>query len=325
MVANLHPNPNASTLTGSRPKYFKQNGSSTTITQVTVSGDYRAHSVSTAASKPLNVSWFEGTGGNSIGMVDGTDYVMAVTIYPASGTTSNASYVYMNTGTTSFSEIGLMGPGPWRIYGQCSGAYATTYNGQGWTLTGGSFSGPVELDKVMITEGAPLLTFAADYSDPIAAGTTRDGYALGMRPGKTYSFNGESYGTFKVRTGPDAGSLTDLVTWVQANPDTWSPTTPWDGLVTIPAGHNAIELSSTGGDSFWYIFEDVPYFDGDTTDGGGYTYAWTGTAGDSASTRSVAASGPTAQVFVGGTAKAVSAMRLALADGTLVTITQAGG
>lgn len=318
MVTNLHPNPNASTLTGARPKHFKPVGVNTTITQANVGGDLRAHSVSVAASKPLNMTLFEGAGGNSIGMVDGTDYVLAATIYPDTGTTSNASFVYMNSGTLSYSEIGLMGPGPWRVYGQCAGVYATDPA----TLTGGSFSGPVQIDKVMITEGAPLLTFASDYSDPIAAGTTVDGYALGMREGKTYSFNGMSYGTFKVRTGPDAGSLTDLVSWVTANPDDWNPATPWDGLVTIPAGHDVIELSSTGGDSFWFIFEDVPFFDGDTADGGGYAYAWTGTAGDSASTRT-AASGPTAQVFVGGVAKVVSEMRLAI-GGSLIQVTEAG-
>jgi hypothetical protein len=98
---------------------------------------------------------------------------------------------------------------------------------------------------------------------------------------------------------------------------------------TAPANVTALRMSTDTGqaasNSFDAQFFSTPpeYFDGDTTDGGGYTYSWAGTPGDSASIRTPAPSTPNAKVFVAGAAVTVTAMRVVV-NGTLVNVTEAG-
>jgi hypothetical protein len=96
----------------------------------------------------------------------------------------------------------------------------------------------------------------------------------------------------------------------------------------LPAGAVAARLSADPA-QVWFdleVFSQPPaYFDGDTPDGGGFTYSWAGLPGDSMSIQSVAGGGTPpaleAQVFTGGTAKTVTEIRVAGPGGVLATVT----
>jgi hypothetical protein len=154
--------------------------------------------------------------------------------------------------------------------------------------------------------------------------------ALGVEAGKSYHINVEYYdpcvGTVEYKVG--AGSWTTL-----AESYIGAQTEPDYALgdyyaFTVPADATEVRLSLSDpamNIGTFDLFDAPPeFFDGDTPDGGGYTYAWSGTPYESASIRSdAAASSINAKVFVGGTAITVTEMR-AVVGGTLIPITEAG-
>jgi hypothetical protein len=319
---NLFPNPNATTLNGSRPKHFIGLNDNV-ITQTDAGGNKRALMDTTASSGSVTLELNEaGQDFTTYGLVDGKEYLAALTLHPVAGATSGDPFAYMGDG-----DQGLTGTGPWRVVGHVTGPYAGNTMG----MTSWDWSGNVEFDEVTLCEAATYLN-TIDYQQP--PDTTLDGYALGLRPGRSYQFTGYSYATYTIRTGPTVGSLTDLVSWVQARPTNASWAGSFTGVVTIPAGHEVIQIvttdadpatiTSAAGKSWWNIYDHIPYFDGDTPDDGTYTYSWAGTPGDSASIRTLAAtSAVTAQVFVGGVGINVTEMRVVKA-GVLVDVTEAG-
>lgn len=313
-LTNYFPNPNGQTLSedGVRPKHFASPYEEDVITRASVGGGYRTRIL--PAYGDVNLELAES--GNAIGLVDGKQYLIRARVH--SDTVSGDPWTYIQTSDGN-SNNASTGPSPWEAIGVGTGVFdgpcefISYYWDEGAT---------VDLDHVSIVEGAYYL-MDLSAAGPMAPGTTLDGYLLGLRPGREYQLAGYTEGTFKVRTGTSAGSLTDLLTWNNVYPETWT-----GGAVTntfaIPAGHNVISLEASGaGDSGINIYDYIPYFDGDTPDDGTYTYSWAGTPGDSASLRTAGSSGPDAQVFVGGTAKAVTEIRVS-AGGTLIPVTELG-
>ena len=164
-----------------------------------------------------------------------------------------------------------------------------------------------------------------------AADGIYDLVTLGVAAGGSYHTNIEVNGPnghpiIEYKVG--AGSWTTLVE--STNPTTTGDfSIPEDSLdFTVPSDATEVRLrlSDTSLEITTFDLFDAPpaFFDGDTTDGGGYSYAWSGTPYDSTSVRSDASSGSvTAKVFVGSTAVDVAEMRL-MVGSTLVPITEAG-
>jgi hypothetical protein len=165
---------------------------------------------------------------------------------------------------------------------------------------------------------------------PTDTGGIWDLTAMGVEAGKSYHANLElsapnGHPVFEYKIG--AGAWTTIVE------STLAPTTEPIQILgeyfdfTVPAGATDVRLRMTDSAVVVYTFDlfSAPpeFFSGDTADGGGYTYSWSGTPYDSTSIRSVAAAGPTAQIFAGGTAKVVSEMRVSV-GGSLITVTEAG-
>ena len=314
-VTNYFPNPNGQTLSGDgvTPKHFSANYEEDVVTRVSVDGAYRAR-----IAPAYNDVYLElGESGNAIGLVDGKQYIIRARVQ--SDAVSNDPWAYTQTSSGN-SDNTLTGTSPWEVIGIGTGVFdgPCQFNSYSWPD-----GATVDLDHISIVEGA---TYLLSWARAMQPGDTLDGYMIGLRPGREYQLAGFTYGTFKVRTGTSAESLTDALVWNNVNPDEWA-----GGAVTrtfaIPAGHNVIQLEASGADvSEISIHDYIPYFDGDTPDDGTYAYSWAGTPGDSASLRTAAApsSGLTAQVFTGGTAKTVSEMRVS-AGGILINITEAGG
>jgi hypothetical protein len=154
--------------------------------------------------------------------------------------------------------------------------------------------------------------------------------ALGVEAGKSYHINAEYTGTVvgTVEYKVGAGSWTTLAE-SYIGPQTEPDQALGDYYAfTVPADATEVRLSlsdpAIGVDTFDLFDAPPAFFDGDTPDGGGYTYSWSGTPYDSASIRSDAAAGPTAKVFIGGTAVNITEMR-AVVGGSLIPITEAGG
>jgi hypothetical protein len=213
----------------------------------------------------------------------------------------------------------MTGPSPWDLIGAGAGAFSAPGEFISYSWPDGA---TVDIDHVSIVDGAGYLF---SWSNAMEPGSTMDGYQIGLRPGRAYQLSGYTYaGIFKIRTGTGPGSLTDLLVWDNIDPDT--ATVAPVNTFTIPAGHTTIQLEASGTyRSSISIYDYVPYFDGDTPDGGGYTYSWAGTPHDSASIRT--AEGGTAldaKVFIGGIAVAVTEMRVVV-GGTLIDVTEAGG
>jgi hypothetical protein len=154
--------------------------------------------------------------------------------------------------------------------------------------------------------------------------------ALGVEAGKSYHINAEYTGTVvgTVEYKVGAGSWTTLAE-SYIGPQTEPDQALGDYYAfTVPADATEVRLSlsdpAIGVDTFDLFDAPPAFFDGDTPDGGGYTYSWSGTPYDSASIRSDAAAGPTAKVFIGGSAINITEMR-AVVGGSLIPITEAGG
>jgi len=154
-------------------------------------------------------------------------------------------------------------------------------------------------------------------------------WAMGLTAGGTYRAQMEvsetnSHPIIEYKVG--AGSWTTLV-------ESTTSTTGDDAIhnefldFTVPgtATDVRLRLTDTTVEIGTFDLFDAPpaFFDGDTTDGGGYSYAWSGTPYDSASVRSDAGGSVSAQVFIGTTAVPVSEIRLA-SGGVLIPITELG-
>lgn len=165
---------------------------------------------------------------------------------------------------------------------------------------------------------------------PTGTGGIWDLTAMGVEAGKSYHANLElsapnGHPIFEYKIGTGA--------WTTLVESTLAPTTdPVQILAeyfdfTVPADATAVRLrmQDTTVEVYTFdLFSSPPeFFSGDTPDGGGYSYSWSGTPYDSTSIRSVASAGPTAQVFTGGVAKTVSEMRVVV-SGSLVPVTEAG-
>lgn len=158
---------------------------------------------------------------------------------------------------------------------------------------------------------------------------TLDLLAQGAVAGGSYNANTDrrlnaagQYYRFEYQTG-GGGSWTTLAESVY-DAGYVSDSYAWE--FTVPADATALRLAHNNNGTFRLDLYSTPpeFFYGDTPDGGGYTYSWSGTPYDSSSIRSEASTGPTAQVFTGGVAKNVSEMRVVV-GGSLVPVTQAGG
>lgn len=190
---------------------------------------------------------------------------------------------------------------------------------RGW-VTGESFITDASLFEVEFV--------APGWSPETSADLPLDLLAHGLEPGKDYIalFNrglgsGEYY-RVEYQTG-GGGSWTPIFEDVY---DAGFEGDYYQHEFTVPETATALRLAAAATQlSFQADFFSVPPapFSGDTPDGGGYTYSWAGTPYESASIRSEAASGPTAQVFAGGAAKTVSAMRV-VQGGSLIDVTEAG-
>lgn len=164
----------------------------------------------------------------------------------------------------------------------------------------------------------------------VAANLPLDLLAHGLVPGSSYRVQFEGYldaasKFYRIEYQTAAGGST-WTTLYENVYDAAVESSYFGGDITVPAAATALRLTANTTSQLYFdfdVFSTPPAaFSGDTPDGGGYTYSWAGTPYQSASIRSEA-TGPTAQVFVGGTAKTVSEMRI-VSGGSLVPVTEAG-
>jgi hypothetical protein len=145
-------------------------------------------------------------------------------------------------------------------------------------------------------------------------GSNVDLLALGCTPGGTYTAHWifETLGSGKFyrieyQTG-GGGAWTSLA---YHGYDAGYVSENYESTFTLPAETTAARMaSSTGLYPTFDIFTTPPdYFDGDTPDGGGYAYAWSGTPGDSASLRT-ASSGFEGRYYIGGVGIPITEIRV---------------
>jgi hypothetical protein len=195
--------------------------------------------------------------------------------------------------------------------------YLTT--GQDWV------TGDVYITNVAVFEIPEILHRFWDL--PSDTGGLWDLTAMGVEAGKSYHSNMEmsdanGHPVFEYKVGEG-----DWITLVES---TLAPTVEPIMLLgeyfdfTVPADATEVRLRMTDpaiNVATFDLFSSPPeFFSGDTADGWGYSYSWSGTPYDSTSVRTDApAPGPTAQVWVGGTAQNVGEMRVVVA-GTLVPV-----
>jgi hypothetical protein len=190
-------------------------------------------------------------------------------------------------------------------------------------------TGDVHVTNVAINEIANIY----HNTDLDLSGTgVADLMAMGLTAGGDYTLAWESY---------DSVTPTCLVEYTTGSG--WTTLATMGGMggltgdeviqghvasFTVPSSATGVRLSmSTPGWLYQFDLFDSPppYFNGSTAAGGGYTYSWAGTPYDSASIRSVATtSGPEAKVFIGGSAVAVTEIRIQTGGG-LNTITDLRG
>lgn len=200
----------------------------------------------------------------------------------------------------------------------------TTYVGayRGW-VTGETFLTDASVFEV---------EFAAPTWNPNnnAANLPLNLFTHGLQPGKTYinlfnrGLTSGQYYRIEYQTAAGGGTWTTLLENVY---DVNFQADFYRNEFTVPAGATALRLSAAATQlNFDAEFFSKPpdCFNGDTPSGGGYAYAWSGTPYQSASIRTDStSSGPNARVFVGGTAKTVTEMRVS-AGGSLTKITELG-
>jgi hypothetical protein len=194
--------------------------------------------------------------------------------------------------------------------------------GQNWV------TGDIYITNVAVFEIPEILSMYDGL--PTGTGGIWDLMALGVEAGKSYHANMElsapnGHPVFEYKIG--AGSWTTLVESELAPTEEPIQILGEYFDFTVPAGATEVRLRMTDTTVSVGTFDLFPsppeFFSGDTPDGGGYTYSWSGTPYDSTSIRSEAPAGPTAQIFAGGTAKAVAEMRVSV-GGSLITVTEAG-
>lgn len=196
--------------------------------------------------------------------------------------------------------------------------------------TMGWLTGEIYFTNVGIYEVDQILTDDGEASD--ITGGYVDLMALGVVAGGTYRMAPqwvEPEVDVHVEYKVGAGSWTVL-----AEGGNSALTAPLQVInipleFTVPAGATDVRLRYGAGGTTPYLENlnlttAIPEpFTGDTPDGGGYSYSWAGTPGDSHSIRSDAAS-LEAKVFIGGTAVNVTEARI-VQDGVLVNITAVRG
>lgn len=187
-----------------------------------------------------------------------------------------------------------------------SGAAAVSvYCGRNW------YTGYHLVDKVSIVE----IDFNTAYSGNEVE--ELDILAAGAVPGGTYTAIADSApaavdGYYRAEALTVSGWTT--LTEMLYDPDYKSDSV--ELTFTIPADASGARLSwsANWGPSIYLYSVPIPYFDGDTPDGGGFYYSWSGTPGESASIRSTTPPGPPpeidARVWVGGTEQNVAEIRV---------------
>lgn len=188
-------------------------------------------------------------------------------------------------------------------------------------------TGDIHVTNVAVNE-IPHIYHNADLD--LSGTGVADLMAMGLTAGGDYTLAWESYDT-----------VTPTCTVEYTTGSGWTTLATMGGMgglsgdqviqghvasFTVPSSATGVRLSmSTPGWLYQFDLFDPPppYFNGSTPAGGGYTYSWAGPPYDSPSLRTAAAAGPVAQVFTGGVAKTVTAMRVAIAGGT-VPVTEAG-
>lgn len=155
-----------------------------------------------------------------------------------------------------------------------------------------------------------------------ADAASEDLLAYGMVPGNTYhcvflaGINSGKFYRIEYQTG-GGGSWTSLVNHTY---DAAYVSEVYNDVITIPSGVTALRLVSATDMYFtWYSFTSPPeYFDGDTPDGGGFQYSWTGTPGESPSMKAPA--NELGRVFIGGVGIPITAIKV-VRSGTLQNVT----
>lgn len=200
--------------------------------------------------------------------------------------------------------------------------YLTSY--RNW-VTGETFFTDVSLFEVEFA--APTWS---PYDNGGAAALPLDLFTHGLQPGKSYvnlfdtPLSSGQYYRIEYQTAAGGGTWTTLMENVY---DVNFRAEYYRNEFTVPADATALRLSATAAQIYFdteFFSKPPDCFNGDTPTGGGYSYAWTGTPYQSASIRTDSSStGPNAQVFVSGTAKTVTEMRVSV-GGTLINVTELG-
>lgn len=247
------------------------------------------------------------------------DYATMVSGYAADGSNGNA--MYLSAGTYE-AQPNLPIPGRTRTHiafnVDAATEKMTIWGYWGWLL------GEVKVTKLSLTEtkiysiGSPSWTSPADLT------------ASGLQPGTTVLVDLLSYGPVTDATIAFEALLGGG--WTVIN-SVVIPTTDWEKssqfLATVPAGATGMRLTTTAnsadGNTCSYAVSDAPpdYWDGSSATADGWAYSWEGATDASPSVRE-ATPAVTARVFVGGIGIPVSEMRVAIAGGTLIPITEAG-
>lgn len=201
--------------------------------------------------------------------------------------------------------------------------FASLQGSQDW------LTGDIHVTNVAVNEIANI--YHNDDLDLSGTGIA-DLTAMGLVAGGDYTLAWDSY-TNPTPTGY-IEYTTDGTTWTTITTMGGSAGLTGDQQIyghvasfTVPSGATGTRIRLSAPDWLYQfdLFDSPPpYFNGDTTDGGGYAYSWAGTPWDSASVRTPAASGPEAKVFIGGSAVPVTEMRVQV-SGSLNTITDLRG
>jgi hypothetical protein len=329
-MTNLFPNPEVVTVaSGSRPKHFWQLYDADQISQSGTSGSESARvakePTGTSAAITLGETYDDAF---SCGMEAGKSYMFSATMTtPVDLDPDEEFYIEASGewGDSYFDYKDGLAAGSIRLNTPCHVELGAGSGNLFLWADGLNEGRELFMDKVQLTE----ITQWYRGLMPTVSGTV-DLAAMGLQAGSSYYVRSDRPSTvtqpgdtFQILAGPDEGSLTAVHTRAITDEYTWH-------VVDIPA--DAVIIRAVGSMTklslifAWQIaiFDAPPaYFSGDTTDGGGYTYAWAGTPNDSASIRTDAPAGLEGQFFADGEGVAFSEARIVI-DGDLVNITQIG-